>query len=127
VGFLTPVIAVILVILEAFLLHFGPSRAALPFCVVFIVNQVFATIVILVQLRIITAPPGTRAAQVTTKTLLVLIVSFSVFFAAARHLLQREHNWLMALSLGLIGVVFAGLTVVLYTVVVNRNTERSDA
>ena len=77
---------------------------------------------ILVQLHILTAPPGRRAKQITIKTLMVSMVSFSVFFAIARQLLEREHDWLMALALGLLGLTFVGLGIALYSAMVNRNT-----
>jgi hypothetical protein len=120
-GFLTPIIAVVLFVLETAFLHLGPRNAALPFCIVFIVNQVLATVVILVQLRMFTAPPGTRATQIALKTLMVSMVSFSVFFAIARRLLEREHDWLMALALGLLGLASVGLSVVLYSAIVDRS------
>ena len=120
-GFLTPSIAVTLFVLENFFLDLGPGGAALPFCVVFIVNQVIATLIILVQLNILVAPATALAKQITIKTLMVSMVSFSVFFAVARHLLAREHDWLMALALGLLGLTFVGLTVALYIAIVNRN------
>ncbi len=121
-GFLTPVIAVVLFVLEAFFLHLGPGDAALPFCIVFIINQVVATLTILVQLNILVVPVRPRALQITIKMLMVSMVSFSVFFAIAKHLLVREHDWLMGLSLGLLGLTFVGLSVTLYAGVRNRNT-----
>jgi len=124
VGYLTPIIAVILVFLENFIFHLGPGRAALPFCIVFIFNQVFATLTILVQLNLLIAPAGWRARQVTIKTLMVSMVSFSVFFAVARHLLKLQHNWLMAVALGLLGLTFVGLSLSLYSAIANRNTAR---
>ena len=120
VGFLTPIIAVVLFVLEVKFLHLGPGRAALPFCIVFIVNQVLTTLVVLVQLSKIASPPETRTLQITIKTLIVSMVSFSIFFALTRYLLQRQHNWLMAVALGLLGLTFVGLTVVLYTAVSAR-------
>lgn len=113
-GFLTPAIAVILLVLEAFILQLGSTRAAFPFCVVFIVNQVIATLTILVQLNILIASASSRPQQVTLKTLIVSITSFSVFFAISKQLLNRQHDWLMALALGLLGLTFVGLTVTLY-------------
>ncbi len=124
-GFLTPIIAVVLYVLEAFFLHLGPGDAALPFCIVFIINQVIATLMILVQLNILIAPAGWRTKQITIRTLMVSMVSFSVFFAIARHLLKLQHNWLMAVALGLLGLTFVGLTVSLYSAIANRKTART--
>jgi hypothetical protein len=123
-GFLTPTIAVILFVLEALLLQLGPGRVALVFCIVFIINQVIATLTILVQLNILIAPAGARGKQITMRTLMVAMVSFSVFFAIARHLLERKHDWLMSLALGLLGLTFVGITVAVYTAATNRHTAR---
>lgn len=121
-GFLTPIIAVTLFVLEAFLMHLGPGKAAFPFCIVFIINQVIATLTILVELNIMIAPTGARRNQITMRTLMVSMVSFSVFFAVARHLVKRQHNWLMALALGLLGLTFVGLTVAAYSALTRRNS-----
>lgn len=121
-GFLTPFLAVFLFILEAFALNLGPVRAAQPFCIAFIVNQVLCTLIILVQLSIFAGPGTTPVRQITIRTLMVSMVSFSVFFAIARSLLSREHNWLMALALALLGLTFVGLTVALYTAFINRKS-----
>jgi hypothetical protein len=123
-GFSTPIMAVTLLVLEAFFLKLGPNRAALPFCIVFIVNQVIATLTILIQLNIVFAPPGVRRKQITIKTLLVCMASFSVFMTIAKSLLVREHDWMMALALGLLGLTFVGLTVALYTAFTNRDKAR---
>lgn len=119
-GCLTPIIAVILFALEASVLNLGPRRAALPFCIVFIINQLIATLTILIQLHILIAPPGARVRQLTIKTLMVYVASFSVFFAIAKHLLNRQHDWLMALALSLLGLTSVGLSVALYTAIANR-------
>jgi hypothetical protein len=126
VGFLTPCIAVILFNIEVAFLHLGPRRAAFPFTVVFIVNQVVGTIIVLVHLNIFIGPEGASAKQVTLKTLMIAMVSFSLFFAMARHLLERQHDWLMHLALGLLGLTFVGLTVTLFAAIGKSNAAKID-
>ena len=123
-GFLTPILAVALTVLESMFLHLGPGDAALPFCIIFIINQVFVTLATLVELNLMTAPAGARGRQITIRTLIVSTASFSVFFAVARQLLERQHDWMMAMALGLLGLTSVGLTVSLYTAITNRSTPR---
>lgn len=114
-GFLTPILAVTLFILEAFILNLGPDKAALPFCIVFIANQVIATVVMLVQMYVDLESEGAQIWRLTIRMLLLLTVSFSVFFAIAKYLLQRDHNVMMWTALGLLGLTFVGLSLVLFT------------
>ncbi|WP_145247070.1 hypothetical protein [Aeoliella mucimassa] len=111
---MTPVIAVSLFVLEAMFLHLGPNRAAYPFCIVFIVNQTITTIVLLIELNLLLQPSGQPRFQVTLKTLLVLMTSFALFSGVARFLLRREHNWIMLVALGLLGLTLVGLASVGY-------------
>lgn len=122
-GFLTPILAIVLFILEAFILNLGPRRAALPFGIIFIINQVITTLITLIQLSILNEPSKTRTKQITIRTLLVAITSFAVFFAVTKHLLKREHNWLMATALGLLGLTFVGLSLVVYSAFTNRKNK----
>lgn len=112
---MVPVITVVLFIIEAFFLHLGPLRAALPFCIVFMINQVFSTLTILVQLNILVAKNDAPRLQITIKTLMVSIVAFSVFFGIARQLLVLEHDWIAYVSLGLLGLTLVGLGTTLYS------------
>src|SRR5262245_36036239 len=47
-GFSTSILAVTLVLLEAFVFQLGPQRAAFPFCVIFIINQIITAVMILI-------------------------------------------------------------------------------
>ncbi len=114
VGCSTPLLAISLFLLEAFVLQWGPHKAAQPFGTVFIIQQVIASVVTLVQINLFVRDEATRSTPLTIQTLLVLTVSFSVFFAAAKQLLAQEHNWIMYMSLGLMGLTFVGLTMAGY-------------
>lgn len=119
-GLTVPVIAVILFVLECFFLELGPDRAAKPFGIVFIVNQAITTPTILVNLNILCAPAAALPRQIALRTLLVAMTSFAVFFGAARQLLARPHDWLMASALGLLGLTFVGLCVLANSAIANR-------
>ena len=118
-GFVVPVLALVLFVLEAYFLHLGPGRAAKPFAIVFIINQAITTPTILVYLNILCAPAAAVPRQIALRTLLVAMTSFAVFFGAARQLLTRPHDWLMATALGLLGLTFVGLCVLAYSVIAN--------
>jgi hypothetical protein len=122
-GFLTLIIAMLLFILEAFFLELGPEVAALPFCIIFIVNQTVATLIILVELNALLATSGTPGWQISMKTLVIVMISSSVFFAVVRHLLERPHNGLMVAALSLLGVTFVGLSAALHTAYANRGAK----
>lgn len=81
----------------------------------------------LVQLNLLVAPAGKPAREITLMTIMVSMTSFSVFFAIARQLLNREHNWLMALALGLIGLTFVGLTIVMFTAISQHYSRQDQA
>lgn len=79
------------------------------------------------QLNILLAPSGALVRQITIRTMMVSVVSFSVFFGVARQiLLERPHNGLMVLALGLLGITAVGLIVALYSAVSNRNASQVD-
>ena len=103
VSFLTPIIAVVLTLLEALILNLGPRGAALPFCVVFIVVQLVTTLVSFRSFRF-----GPDAKRISIRTMLIATAAFSIVFAVARQLLQREHNVLMLIALSLAGLTFVG-------------------
>jgi hypothetical protein len=109
VGWGTPAMAALLFVLEAFVLQLGPAGAAFPFCVVFIVHQVLATLVILVQLHLMLTVGDQRPTQVALKTLLVAMTGFALFSTMAHYLLMHEHSTLMLIALGLLGVTSVGL------------------
>ena len=118
---LTPILAVVLFLLEA-VLNLGPSRAAMPFCICFLINQVVCTLVVLTQLNLWMAGSGANRQQVTIRMLLVCSAGFAVFFAVTNQLLDQEHDWLMSVALGLLGLTFVGLTVVFYRAYANRQS-----
>jgi hypothetical protein len=120
VSFLTPIVAIVLWILEGLILNLGPMRAAIPFSIVIVLNQLISTIWILAELGLLVEPGRNRVRQVTIRTLLASMVGFSVFFAVARNVLHREHNWRMALALGLLGITLVGLSIVLFSAFANR-------
>ena len=119
----TPAMAFVMLCLEAFVLHLGPHRAAEPFSIVFIVNQVISTLVILVELNILCSPSGKLATQVTLQTLLIAMAGFGVFFAVAKFLSQLHHHWRMSLALGLLGLAFVGLCSLWYSVLRPQRSE----
>ena len=123
--FLTPAIGIMLFLLECSLWQLGPQKAALPFCVVFIVNQVVSTLCVLVGIRIVTSNTPTLAMQVTLKTLFVAITSFAIFFSGANYLLKNQHDPMMAIALGMLGVTFVGLCVVLFSATMLSNNSES--
>lgn len=117
---LTPFMAVNLLILESTFLQLGPSDAAEPFCVVFIVNQIISTLIILVHLKFLVATDESHWRQLTIQTLLVCTASFALFFGIAKILLRMEHDWKMSMALGLLGLVFVGLTVILWPAMISK-------
>lgn len=122
VGLLTPILALTLIVLEGVYLHLGPRRAAMPFCIVFIVHHVIATLTILIQIRLFDRRIGEHAAsQVTLESLMLSTFIFAVFFAVTKYLLLRQHDWLMAIALGMMGLTFVGLTMSIYSVATAPN------
>lgn len=121
---LTPALAVVLFLLEAFVLRLGPQDAAFPFCIVFVVNQAISTVIILAQLHIQAVGDAARPLQITIRILMVSMVAFSVFFAVARVLLAKEHSGLMFVALGLAGLTLVGLTIVSCAALTTRREAR---
>lgn len=120
----TTVIAILLFLLENTLLELGPQRAAFPFCVVFTINQVISTIAILIELNLLFAPGGKLRTQISIQTLLVATFGFALFFGVARILLRRDHDWFMALALGLTGITVPGLCLVVHAAIAQWRAER---
>lgn len=114
IALLTPVTAVVLFLLEAIVLHLGPRNAALPFAIVFLINQTITTLVILVELQFSLSNSDRLLRQVTLRTLLVSMTSFCLFFTLARYLLEWQHNWRMGIALGLLGLTIVGIVSVLF-------------
>jgi hypothetical protein len=112
----TPVMAVVMTGLEALVLQLGPSDAAEPFSIVFIVNQLISTLVILVELNILTSPSGKMTTQITLQTLMIAMGGFGVFFGVAKLLSRLHHHWRMSLALALLGLAFVGLCSLWYSV-----------
>lgn len=104
VSFLTPIIAIVLTALETSVLNLGPGGAALPFCVVFIIVQLITTLISFRSFRF-----GADSKQISIRTMLLVTVAFSIVFAVARHLLQREHDVVMLVALTLAGLTFVGI------------------
>ena len=119
----TPVMALVMFLLETLVLHLGPRDAAEPFSIVFLINQIFSTLVILVELNILCSPSGKLATQVTLQTLLIAMAGFGVFFAVAKFLSQLHHHWRMSLALGLLGLAFVGLCSLWYSVLRPQRSE----
>ena len=103
VSFLTPIVAVVLTALEALVLNLGPQGAAFPFCVVFIIVHLLTTFVSFRSFRF-----GTDSKQISIQTMLLATAAFSIVFAVARQLLQREHDVVMLIALTLAGLTFVG-------------------
>jgi hypothetical protein len=114
-AFLTPTIALVLFVLEAGVLHLGPGRAAVPFCIIFIINQIVTTLVILVYMHLLSGPANRPVSQLTIQTLLVSVMAFAAFLSLARVLLHRQHDWRMRIALGLLGITVVGLVTVVYS------------
>jgi hypothetical protein len=110
----TPLIAIILFVLEVFFLNLGPHQAAAPFCIVFLLNQIVSTTTMLVEINLLTRPEGAKAWQVTLRTLLAAMVGFALFFGLARYLSELGHDWIMTLALGLAGITCVGLATMFY-------------
>lgn len=116
-GFATVGIAILLWGLEGLVLNLGPQKAMLPFCIVFFVNSLLSTLIILVGLRLLFAPRDALKLQLSLSTLLVAMTTFGVFLGIARVLLFMGHNWLMTIALGLAGLTMVGLGATLYATV----------
>lgn len=119
-GGATPALALLMTVLEAAVLQLGPTRAAIPFSIVFIANQFLTTLIILVELHRLTAPDGELPRRVTLRALIVAMTSFCVFFAAAKYLLTLGHEWHMSVALGLMGLTTVGLTGVWHAALTER-------
>ncbi len=104
VSFLTPVVAITLTLLEASILQLGPSLAALPFCIIFIIVQLTTNLVTFCSIN-----EGVSSKQISIKTMLIATFAFAVVFAIVRYLLQREHNTIMLIALTLAGLTFVGI------------------
>ncbi len=122
IQFLTPVLAATLYLLESNFLHLGPEDAALPFCVAFVANQLLTTIATLVQLNRTADSQVRSKMQLSIQSMLFCTLSCSVFFAATRYLLEREHDVMMAIALALAGLTFVGLLLTLYNALVSSRS-----
>lgn len=113
VSFLTPMVAVALFLLEILILNLGPRRAALPFCITFIVVQLITNLVSFCTFKFGDGRKKT-INQISIRTMLVATVAISIFFAIARLLFRWEHDTIMLVALALTGLTFVGvvLTVV---------------
>jgi hypothetical protein len=120
VGLLTPAIAVSLFVLEGVFWDVGPAKAALPFGMVLVVNQFLSTVIILNESRRWVNGGSFGLRQLSIRMLMVSMVSFSVFFSVLRILLERHHNWMMGIALGLLGIAFVGLSLIGYVAVSQR-------
>lgn len=121
---LAPVLAVTLFLLEAFYWNWGPRVAAFPFMIIFLINQAFTTVVLLVQLRLLVRHPNASQSQITLRTLMMSTATFAVIFALTRFLIeQHNHNWLMAYALGFLGLTIGGLAMVLVSAWRTRRQE----
>jgi hypothetical protein len=122
---MTPIMAVIMTALEALVLHLGPMGAAEPFSIVFIINQLISTLVILIELNILTSSSGNVRTQITLQTLMIAMAGFGVFFGVTKLLSRFEHHWRMSLALGLLGLAFVGLCSLWYSVLKSKCVEGS--
>ncbi|MEQ1824740.1 MAG: hypothetical protein ABL921_02295 [Pirellula sp.] len=118
--FLTPILAIILFVLEAFFLHLGPQRAALPFCIVFIVNQFSTVVATLVEMN----RDLWHKSQVSIGALLSCTFFCALFSALVRFLLERKHNAMMIVALGMAGLTLVGLALSIYNVIVSSRANR---
>ncbi|MCA9183972.1 MAG: hypothetical protein R3E01_34590 [Pirellulaceae bacterium] len=114
-GLVTVVLAVSLFILEAVFLNLGPGRAALPFCIVFVIHEAIVSIVILAKLNMMLVGNAQSGRQITLRTIFVAITSFAVFFAVARSLVAQGLSPMMAIALGMLGFTCVGLAVVFHS------------
>ena len=119
-AFLAPIVAFVLVFLEVGVLHLGPNRAALPFCIVFFVTQLATTLGSFRSIRF-----GSNSKQISLSLMLVTTAAFSVVFSVARFLLQREHNILMLIALSMAGLTFVGIVLTVYNWLTWRNTQQN--
>ena len=117
---LTPVMAVTLYVLEGVYWDMGPDKAAVPFGIVFLVNQSITSLIVLLELNRWQFGGVSGWSQVNLRTMMVLMASFSVYFAVLRVLLETKHNWLMVVALILLGVTFVGLSLFVYFAGGNR-------
>ena len=115
VSFMTPLVAITLTLLEACVLELGPSRAALPFCIIFIVVQLTTNFVTFLSIN-----EGAKSKQLSIKTLLVATFAFAVFFAIVRYLLKREHDTIMLIALTLAGLTFVGIVLSIHQLISSR-------
>ncbi|MCC9605814.1 hypothetical protein LOC68_21050 [Blastopirellula sp. JC732] len=122
VGFMAPAIAASLVILENSSFHLGPQRAALPFTIIFLINQAIALPTMLVQLRLMLELNPQASRQITLRTLMISVTAFAVCSAIARLFLQSGHGraLLMTIALGLVGLTIVGLGLVVYSAIRSR-------
>lgn len=117
---LTPVIAVTLYVLEGVYWDMGPDKAAVPFGIVFLVNQSITSLIILLELNRWQFGGVSGWSRINLRTMMVLMASFSIYFAVLRVLLETKHNWLMFVALVLLGATFVGLSLFVYFASLNR-------
>ena len=118
VSFLTPIVALVLTVVEVSVLNLGAGRAALPFCVVFIIVQIVTT---LISFRSFSF--GSDSKQISIRTMLLATVAFSIVFAIARKLLQREHDVVMLIALTMAGLTFVGIVLTISNWVTSRGRQ----
>ena len=121
----TPVIALTLFVLENTVLHLGPTQAALPFCIVFFVNQGFSTVAILIELSRLLAVDQRPLFQTSTLMLILSSIAFSMFFAVSKLLLPSDENSLAYVAWGLLGISIVGIFMVIGQAVHNRRTRKA--
>lgn len=76
---LTPLLALALLLLEAFVLHLGPSKAKVPFCIVFVLNQTVTTLVGIGQLVLAIVPQVALKKQFSLSGLMSMTCSLAAF------------------------------------------------
>lgn len=97
-------IAVALFILEAYFLHMGPQKAALPFSIVFLVNQILTNVILIRGIHQIATVGEAVRSTFTIRLLLVAMTAVAIGCAIAKSLPREGH--LMPMILATILCVF---------------------
>lgn len=113
--FAAPILAVTLFIAEAMFLKLGPGRAAQPFMIIFLINQMLSLPIILLQLRQVINRARDERQQISLKTLMVTTAIFAAVFALLRLLQGRsDHSLMMYLALILLGLTVGAEALFVY-------------
>ena len=89
-------IAIVLVILESSLLHLGPQRAALPFSIVFLANQIITNFVLIRGMHQLASRGDTHSTTFTIRSLLFVMTSVAIACAVAKTLPSGEAPMILA-------------------------------